>query len=109
MLNRLVAFALGQPSMVILLVGLFSAAGVSAFRALPVEAFPDVTDTQVQIITLYNGQAAEEVEKKVTVPIEIALSGIPHSVRLFSHTMFGLSFVVVTFDDGIDVYFARQQ
>ena len=109
MLNRLVHFALGQPLMVLLLVGLFTVAGISAFRALPVEAFPDVTDTQVQVITLYNGQAAEEVEKKVTVPIEIGLSGIPHSVRLFSHTLFGLSFVVVTFDDGVDAYFARQQ
>lgn len=109
MINRLVSFALNQPLLVFLLTGLFIAAGVSAFRALPVEAFPDVTDTQVQIITLYSGQAAEEVEKKVTVPLEIGLSGIPHSVRLFSHTMFGLSFVVMTFDDGVDMYFARQQ
>ena len=109
MLNRLVSFALGQPMLVILLTVLFIAAGVSAFRALPVEAFPDVTDTQVQVITLFSGRAAEEVEKQVTMPIEIGLSGIPHSVRLFSHTMFGLSFVVVTFDDGVDAYFARQQ
>jgi cobalt-zinc-cadmium resistance protein CzcA len=109
MLNRIVTFAMNQPLMVFLLVGLFTAAGIAAFKALPVEAFPDVTDTQVQVITLYNGQAAEEVEKKVTVPIEIGLSGIPHSVRLFSHTMFGLSFVVLTFDDGVDAYFARQQ
>lgn len=109
MINRIVSLALNQPLLVFLLIGLFIAAGIGAFKALPVEAFPDVTDTQVQIITLYNGQAAEEVEKKVTVPIEIGLSGIPHSVRLFSHTMFGLSFVVVTFDDGVDAYFARQQ
>ncbi|MBL8188767.1 MAG: efflux RND transporter permease subunit [Acidobacteria bacterium] len=109
MLNRLVSFALNQPLLVILLTVLFIAAGISAFRALPVEAFPDVTDTQVQVITLFPGRAAEEVEKQVTMPIEIGLSGIPHSVRLFSHTMFGLSFVVLTFDDGVDAYFARQQ
>lgn len=109
MLNRLVSFTLDQPLLVILLTILFIAAGVSAFRALPVEAFPDVTDTQVQVITLFPGRAAEEVEKQVTMPIEIGLSGIPHSVRLFSHTMFGLSFVVMTFDDGVDAYFARQQ
>lgn len=109
MINKLVSFALNQPLLVILLTGLFVAVGVGAFQALPVEAFPDVTDTQVQVITLFNGHAAEEVEKQVTVPIEIGLSGIPHSVRLFSHTMFGLSFVVMTFDDGVDVYFARQQ
>lgn len=109
MLNRLVSFALNQPLLVILLTVLFIAGGVAAFRALPVEAFPDVTDTQVQVITLYPGRAAEEVEKQVTMPLEIGLSGIPHSIRLFSHTLFGLSFVVLTFDDGVDAYFARQQ
>lgn len=109
MLNRLVSFALDQPLLVFLLTLLFIGSGVMAFRALPVEAFPDVTDTQVQVITLFPGRAAEEVEKQVTMPIEIGLSGIPHSVRVFSHTMFGLSFVVLTFDDGVDAYFARQQ
>jgi heavy metal efflux system protein len=109
MIQRVTAFALHQPFFLILLTVLFIAGGVAAFRALPVEAFPDVTDTQVQIITLFPGRAAEEVEKQVTIPVEIGLSGIPHSVRLFSHTQFGLSFVVVTFDDNVDAYFARQQ
>jgi cobalt-zinc-cadmium resistance protein CzcA len=109
MINKLVSFALHQPFFLLLLTALFAAAGVAAYRALPVEAFPDVTDTQVQVITLYQGRAAEEVEKQVTIPVEIGLSGIPHSVRLFSHTQFGLSFVVVTFDDAVDAYFARQQ
>src|SRR5437867_5945981 len=109
MIKRFVAFGLDQPFFLILLVALFIAGGIAAFRSLPVEAFPDVTDTQVQVITLYAGRAAEEVEKQVTIPIEIALSGIPHSVRLFSHTQFGLSFIAVTFDDAVDVYFSRQQ
>src|SRR5499425_500681 len=109
MIKKVVSFALDQPFFLILLVCLFIAAGVAAFRSLPVEAFPDVTDTQVQVITLYPGRAAEEVEKQVTIPVEIGLSGIPHSVRLFSHTQFGLSFVVVTFDDAVDAYFSRQQ
>src|SRR5213083_888588 len=109
MINRFVAFALNQPFFLILLVALFIFAGVAAFRSLPVEAFPDVTDTQVQVITLFPGHAAEEVEKQVTIPIEIGLSGIPHSVRLFSHTQFGLSFTAVTFDDAVDMYFSRQQ
>ncbi|PWT84995.1 MAG: CusA/CzcA family heavy metal efflux RND transporter [Proteobacteria bacterium] len=108
-MNKLVSFALHQPFFLLLLTALFIAAGVAAYRSLPVEAFPDVTDTQVQVITLYQGRAAEEVEKQVTIPVEIGLSGIPHSVRLFSHTQFGLSFVVVTFDDAVDAYFARQQ
>src|SRR2546428_2497130 len=109
MISRFVAFALNQPSFLILLVALFIFAVVAAFRSLPVEAFPDVTDTQVQVITLFPGHAAEEVEKQVTIPIEIGLSGIPHSVRLFSHTQFGLSFTAVTFDDAVDMYFSRQQ
>ena len=109
MIQRITSFALHQPFFLILLTALFIAGGVAAFRALPVEAFPDVTDTQVQIITLFPGRAAEEVEKQVTIPVEIGLSGIPHSVRLFSHTQFGLSFVVVTFDDAVDAYFSRQQ
>jgi cobalt-zinc-cadmium resistance protein CzcA len=109
MIRRFVAFGLDQPFFLILLVALFIAAGVAAFKSLPVEAFPDVTDTQVQVITLYPGRAAEEVEKQVTIPLEIGLSGIPHSVRLFSHTQFGLSFIAVTFDDAVDAYFSRQQ
>src|SRR5262249_196977 len=109
MIQRVTSFALRQPFFLILLTALFRAGGVAAFRALPVEAFPDVTDTQVQVITLFPGRAAEEVEKQVTIPIEIGLSGIPHSLRLFSHTQFGLSFIVVTFDDGVDAYFSRQQ
>src|SRR5499427_3170166 len=109
MIKRIVCFALDQPFFLILLACLFIAAGIAAFRSLPVEAFPDVTDTQVQVITLFPGRAAEEVEKQITIPIEIGLSGIPHSVRLFSHTQFGLSYVVVTFDDAVDAYFTRQQ
>src|SRR5256712_1616838 len=109
MIRRVVSFALDQPFFLILLVALFTAGGVAAFRSLPVEAFPDVTDTQVQVITLFPGRAAEEVEKQVTIPIEIGLSAVPHSVRLFSHTQFGLSFIAVTFDDAVDAYFARQQ
>src|SRR5213083_538294 len=109
MIRRVVSFALNQPFFLILLVCLFLAAGVAAFRSLPVEAFPDVTDTQVQVISLFPGRAAEEVEKQITIPIEISLSGIPHSVRLFSHTQFGLSFIAVTFDDAVDAYFSRQQ
>ena len=109
MIRRLVGFGLNQPFFLILLIALFIAGGIAAFRSLPVEAFPDVTDTQVQVIALFPGRAAEEVEKQVTIPIEIGLSGIPHSVRLFSHTQFGLSFVAVTFDDAVDAYFSRQQ
>src|SRR5215831_331738 len=107
MIARLVQFALRQPLFTVVLVLLFVGAGVFAFVQLPIEAFPDVSDTQVQVITLFPGRAPEEVEKQVTIPLEIALAGVPHSVRLFSHTQFGLSFIVLTFDDKVDDYFAR--
>src|SRR5262249_44887126 len=82
---------------------------IFAFRTLPIEAFPDVTDVQVAVITLFQGHAPEEVEKQVTIPLEIELSGLPHAVRMFSHTQFGLSFIYITFDDAVNDYFARQQ
>src|SRR5215470_16954921 len=109
MVKRLVTFALYQPLFLLLVVALFIAAGLVAFQTLPIEAFPDVTDVQVSVITLFAGHAPEEVEKQVTIPIEIALSGVPHAVRLFSHTQFGLSFVILTFNDQASDYFARQQ
>src|SRR5690349_3783591 len=109
MIRRLISFALGQPLFIALGMALFIGGGVVAFRQLPVEALPDVTDTQVQVITLYPGRAAEEVEKQITFPIEVALAGMPNMIRMFSHTQFGLSFVILTFDDKANAYFARQQ
>ena len=108
-MRRLVSLALDQPLFMMLLTILFIGAGVQAFRSLPVEAFPDVTDVQVTVITLVPGHAPEEVEKQVTIPLEIGLSGLPHSVRMFSHTQFGLSYIILTFDDQVNDYFARQQ
>src|SRR6266404_4700222 len=109
MVQRLIAFALHQPLFLLLMTVLFIGGGVAAFKSLPVEAFPDVTDVQVTVITLFSGHAPEEVEKQVTIPLEIGLSGLPHQVRLFSHTQFGLSFIMLTFDDKVNDYFARQQ
>src|SRR5689334_706846 len=109
MIRRVLSFALHQPLFVVLMLLLFIAGGIAAFRSLPIEAFPDVSDIQVAVITLLPGHAPEEVEKQVTIPLEIALSGLPHSVRMFSHTQFGLSFLMLTFDDKVNDYFARQQ
>src|SRR6266581_27273 len=109
MIKRTVSFALYQPLFVVLAAALFIGAGAFAFKNLPVEAFPDVTDTQVTVIALQSGRAAEEVEKQVTIPLEVALSGLPGAVRMFSHTQFGLSFIIVTFNDSVNGYFARQQ
>ena len=109
MIKRIVSFALHQPLFTIMLALMFVAGGIVAFKQLPIEAFPDVSDVQVTVITLFPGRAAEEVEKQVTIPLETGLSGLPNSVRLFSHTQFGLSFIIITFDDGANDYFARQQ
>src|SRR5258706_391504 len=109
MIKRIVSFALHQPLFLLLMVLLFVAGGITAFKTLPIEAFPDVSDIQVAVISLFPGQSSEEIEKQVTIPLEIALSGLPHSVRMFSHTQFGLSFLMLTFDDKVNDYFARQQ
>ena len=109
MMTRFVQFALKQQLFIWLGLALFVGAGVIAFQNLPVEAFPDVSDTQVNVIALYPGRAAEEVEKQVTIPIEIALTGIPNTVRLFTHTQYGLTFAMVTFDDKATDQVARQQ
>lgn len=109
MIKRIVSFALNQPLYIWLGLVLFVGSGLAAFHSLPIEAFPDVSDTQVSIITLYPGQAAEEIEKQVTIPLEVGLAGLPSAIRMFSHTMFGLSYLIITFDDNVDPYFARQR
>ena len=108
-MNRLITFSLKQPLFVLLGTLLFIAAGIFAFINLPVEAFPDVSDTQANVIALYPGRAAEEVERQVTIPIETALSGMPNAVRMFSHTQFGLSYIILTFNDKPNDQLVRQQ
>ncbi len=108
-MNRLITFSLKQPLFVLLGTLLFIAAGIFAFMNLPVEAFPDVSDTQANVIALYPGRAAEEVERQVTIPIETALSGMPNAVRMFSHTQFGLSYIILTFNDKPNDQLVRQQ
>ena len=83
MIRKIVSFAIHQPLFLVLLLLLFIGAGIAAFRALPIEAFPDVTDVQVSVVTLFPSHAPEEVEKQVTIPLEIELSGLPHSFGSF--------------------------
>jgi len=109
MIKRVVSFALHQPLFIVLMVLLFIVGGWAAFHNLPIEAFPDVSDIQVNVIALYPGRAPEEVEKQVTMPIETVLNGSPHMVRMFSHTQFGLSFIMLTFDERTTDTQARQQ
>ena len=109
MMKRIINFSLKQPLFVLLGTALFIGGGVLAFLNLPVEAFPDVSDTQANVIALYPGHAAEEVERQVTIPIETALSGMPNAVRMFSHTQFGLSYIILTFNDKPNDQVVRQQ
>src|SRR5689334_14037863 len=109
MLERLIDLAVKRRLATVILTCAFVLFGIHTFTKLKIEAFPDVTNVQVMVITLYPGQAAEEVEKQVTIPVERALFGTPHVLVQRSITSFGLSQVIVTFEDGVDIYFARQQ
>lgn len=109
MLRRILEWSLARPATVIVLALLFAAAGGAAFWTLPIEAFPELADPQVYLITLYDGHAAEEVERQVTLPIERELNGLPGLARMRSISNFGLSYVTLTFEDTTDLYFARQQ
>ncbi len=83
--------------------------GYSAFKDLTIEAFPDPTDTSVQVITIYPGQPAEEVERRISIPLERALNGVPGTIHQRSISLFGLSVLTMTFEDGVDILEARQQ
>ena len=109
MIRRLVRFALRQRLLVLGATGLLVVLGVRAFADLPIEAFPDVEDIHVQVISQWPGHAAEEVERSVTLPIERQMNGTPHLANLRSTSMFGLSVVTLTFDDETTDNFARQQ
>src|SRR5215813_1422493 len=109
MFERIVRFSLGNRGAVLFFTVVVVAAGVYAFRGLTIEAFPDPTDTQVTVITLYPGQPTEEVERQIGLPIERALNGTPGVTRLRNLSLFGLSNVTLTFADGVDPLFARAQ
>ena len=83
--------------------------GIITFKAMPIEAFPDVTNTEISVITQWPGRSAEEVEKFVTIPIELALNPVQAKISLRSTSIFGLSYVKLIFDDGVKDPAARQQ
>ena len=109
MIRRLVRFALRQRLLVLGATGLLILVGMRAFIDLPIDAFPDVEDIHVQIISQWSGHAAEEIERSVTLPIEREMNGAPHLTNLRSTSMFGLSVVTLTFDDETTDNAARQQ
>ena len=109
MIRRLVRFALRQRLLVLGAIVLLVGIGIHALGDLPIEAFPDVEDVHVQVISQWTGHAAEEMERSVTLPLERQLNGTPHLTNLRSTSMYGLSVVTLTFDDEITDNFARQQ
>jgi cobalt-zinc-cadmium resistance protein CzcA len=109
MINRIVASSLRQRFLVILATVLLILAGSWSLNRLPVEAYPDLSPPMVEIITQWEGHAAEEVERLITVPIEVEMNGIPRMTTVRSISLYGLSDVRLTFRNGTDNYFARQQ
>lgn len=109
MIERLIAFCLQQRLMVIGATLAIAVSGIIAFENLPVQAFPDVQNVFVQVVTQFPGQAPEEVEKQISLPIEREMNGVPHLLNMRSVSIFGLSVVTLTFDDTAEDYFSRQQ
>ncbi len=109
MIQKVVAFSLSNRMIVLAIAVLLFIWGVISFRALPVEAYPDVANNYVNVITQWPGRAAEEIEQQVTIPIEIAMNGIPHLTTLRSASLAGLSSVTMTFDDESENDWNRQK
>jgi cobalt-zinc-cadmium resistance protein CzcA len=108
-MNRIVASSLGQRFVVILLMLLLVGAGIRALQRLPVDAYPDLSPPIVELVTQWPGHTAEEVERLITVPVERGMNGIPKTTTIRSISLYGLSHVVITFNDGTDDNFARQE
>src|ERR1700677_2468122 len=99
MIRKIVALSLQKRALVLFFVLIIAVAGAIAFKNLPIEAYPDIADTWVQVINQWPGHAAEEIERQITVPIEIAMNGIPHQTHVRSVSLFGLSVVTLIFDE----------
>jgi heavy metal efflux system protein len=108
MIHHVVQFALRQKLLVLLMVAFIAVGGVISFHHMPVDAYPDLSPPMVEIITQWPGHAAEEIERLVTVPVEVEMNGVPKMSVMRSISLYGLSDVILTFDDGTDDYFARQ-
>ncbi len=109
MLAKLIQFALTQRLLMLILTLGLAVAGALAYKSLPIDAFPDVSSTQVKIIIKAPGMTPEEVEARITAPIEVEMLGIPHQSGLRSVAKYALTDITVDFTDGTDIYWARQQ
>jgi cobalt-zinc-cadmium resistance protein CzcA len=108
MIHRIVQFALSQRFLIVMMTAFMVVAGIVAFQRMPVDAYPDLSPPMVEVITQWPGHAAEEVERLVTLPIEVEMNGIPRLVFMRSISLYGLSDVILTFEEDSDDYWARQ-
>jgi len=108
MIHHFVQFALRQRFLVLMLVVLVIIAGALSFQRMPIDAYPDLSPPMVEVITQWPGHAAEEIERLVTLPIEVEMNGVPHMAVMRSISLYGLSDVIMTFQEKTDDYFARQ-
>src|SRR5450631_1195771 len=108
-MNRIVTSSLRQGFLVGLMTVVLIGAGTRSLDRLPVDAYPDLSPPRVEVITQWGGRAAEEVERLITVPIEVEMNGVPNVTVVRSISLYGLSDVRLTFEPGTDSYFARQQ
>ncbi|KAF0248143.1 MAG: cobalt-zinc-cadmium resistance protein CzcA, partial [bacterium] len=108
MLNKLIRFAVSQRILVMIMVTIIIGVGLYSLQNLPIDAVPDVTNVQVQVLTAAPSLAPLEIERQITFPVEVAMSGLPDIEEIRSVSKFGLSSVTIVFHDGVDTYFARQ-
>jgi cobalt-zinc-cadmium resistance protein CzcA len=109
MIHRIVQFALQQRFVILMITVLIVIAGAVSFQRMPVDAYPDLSPPMVELITQWPGHAAEEVERLTTLPLELAMNGSPRLAIMRSISLYGLSDIILTFDESTDPYFARQE
>src|SRR5438270_9308950 len=108
-IKNIIHFSLRHRYLVFFLSAVLAVIGFVCYKNTPIETFPDVTNTQIIIIVQWPGRSAEEVEKFITVPLEVALNSVQKKINLRTTSAFGLSYIRLIFDDGVDDAFARQQ
>src|SRR5438105_3294998 len=109
LVKNIISFSLRHKMFIFFMTGALALVGLYCFIRTPIVAFPDFTNTQIRIITRWQGRSAQEVERFVTIPVEISMNSVQRKVNLRSQSMFGLSVVTLVFEDDVDDSYARQQ
>lgn len=107
--KNIISFSLKNRFFVFFTTAILIIAGIWSYLKTPLEAFPDVTNTQIIVVTQWNGRSAEEVERFVSIPIEVAMNSVQRKTSIRSISMFGLSVMKIIFEDDVEDFFARQQ